>query len=96
MPSPRLSRFRLLADTPLEVAFKDVTYRLELLELPVSGLWQLRASYAGGYWSCVLRSSEADLRKAVFEAGVDLEQATVARTIFERLVKTGRAEIVKG
>jgi hypothetical protein len=40
------------------------------------------------------RSSEGALRKAVYEEGLELERATVARTIFERLVKEGRAEVV--
>jgi hypothetical protein len=30
MPSSRESRFRLLADLPLEIAFKSVTYRLAI------------------------------------------------------------------
>ncbi|HUJ44062.1 MAG TPA: hypothetical protein VLW52_10680 [Opitutaceae bacterium] len=33
MPSPRPTRFRLLADLPLEVAFKGITYRLEIVQV---------------------------------------------------------------
>ena len=50
MPSSRCTRFRLLADLPLDVAFKSITYRLAVAEVPVSGLWQLRATWPGGYW----------------------------------------------
>lgn len=35
-------RFRLLTATPHEVAFKSSTYRLEVVQVPVSGMWQLR------------------------------------------------------
>lgn len=62
--------------------------------LPVSGLSQLRTSDPGGYWLCTYRSSEEELRKAVYEERLDLELATVARTIFERLVKEERAGMV--
>ena len=44
MPPARVTRFRLLADLPLDVAFKSVTYRLATVEVPLSGLWQLKAS----------------------------------------------------
>ena len=88
------TRFRLLADLPLEVAFKSISYRLEIAQVPVSGMWQLRATYSGGYWLCAYQSSEAALRKAIFEEGLEPERATVARTIFERLLKEGRAEVV--
>ena len=92
MPHP--TRFRLLAATPLEVAFTSITYRLEILQVPVSGMWQLRATYPGGYWLCTYQASEEALRKEVCERGVVLETATVTRVIFERLVKEGRAEVV--
>jgi hypothetical protein len=49
----------------------------------------LIAGGAGGY-----RSSEEALRKTIYEEGLELERATVARTIFERLVKEGHAEVV--
>lgn len=42
MPLPRPTRFRLLADLPLEVAFKTVTYRPEIAQVPVSGMWRLK------------------------------------------------------
>lgn len=90
------TRFRLLASLPFEVAFKRITYRLAIVQVPVSGMWQLRASYPGGYWLCAFRASEEALRKEVYKDGVELEQATVARTIFERLVKEGRAERAVG
>lgn len=86
---------RLTADLPLEVAFKSITYRLEIVQVPVSGMWQLRASYPGGYWLCAYQASEEALRKEVCEEGVGLERATVARVVFERLVKEGRAEGVE-
>jgi hypothetical protein len=92
MPTPRAARFRLLAELPLEVAFKSITYRLEIAEVPVSGLWQLEARWPGGYWLCAHAGSEANLRQAVYAVGLELEPATMARTIFERLVKEGRAE----
>ena len=72
---------------------KSITYRLEIAQVPVSGMWQLRASWSGGYWLCAYRSSEEELRKAIYEDGLELERAPVARTIFEQLVKEGRAEI---
>ena len=59
-------------------------------------MWQLRASYPGGYWLCAYQTSEGALRKDVYEEGLELETATVARVIFERLVKEGRAEMVRG
>jgi hypothetical protein len=62
-----------------------------IAELPVAGEWQLQAQWAGGYWLCAHRSSEEALRKEVYEEGVELEKATVPRTIFERLVNEGRA-----
>jgi hypothetical protein len=96
MPSPRPTRFRLLADLPLEVAFKSITYRLAIMQVPVSGMWQLEARWSGGYWLCAYRSSEEKLRKAVYGEGLELERATVARTIFERLVKEGRAARFEG
>jgi hypothetical protein len=40
------------------------------------------------------RGSEEAQRKATYVEGLELERATVARTIFERLVKEGRAEAV--
>ena len=94
MPPADPTRFRLLADLPLEVAFKSITYRLAIVQLPVSGIWQLRASYPGGYWLCEYAGSEKALRAAVYWAGLELEKATVTRVIFERLVKEGRAERV--
>ena len=96
MSSSRRARFRLLADLPLEVAFQSITHRLEIAPVPVSGMWQLRASWSGGYWLCVYRSSEEALREAIHEEGLELERAMVARMIFERLVKVGRAEVVGG
>ena len=59
-------------------------------------MWQLRASYPGGYWLCAYRASEEALRKDVYEDGLEWERATVARVIFERLVNEGRAELVAG
>ena len=52
----------------------------------------MRASYPGSYWLCAYRATEEALRKEVYEEGLELDRATVARTIFERLVKEGRAE----
>jgi hypothetical protein len=74
------TRFRLLAELPLDVAFKSITYRLEVTQVPVSGMWQLRASWSGGYWLCAYRSTEETLRRAVSQEGLELERATVART----------------
>ena len=56
---------------------------------------QLRASYDGGYCLCAYRASEEGLGKEVYERGLELERATVAHTIFERLVKEERAELVQ-
>jgi hypothetical protein len=92
MPTPRAARFRLLAELPLEVAFKSITYRLAIACVPVSGLWQLEAHWPGGYWLCAHAGSEANLRRALYAEGFELEPATVPRVIFERLVKEGRAE----
>ena len=94
MPSPRPTRFRLLAVTPLKVAFPSITYRLEILQMPVSGMWQLRATYPGGYWLCAYQASEEALRKEVYVDGLEYTLATVSRVIFERLVKEGQAETV--
>lgn len=94
IPLPHPTRFRLLAAIPFEVAFTSITYRLEILQVPVSGMWQLRACYPGGFWLCAYQATEAALRKDICEEGVELEMATVARVIFERLVKDGRAEVV--
>lgn len=92
MPLSRPTRIRLLTALPLEVAFTSITYRLAIVQVPVSGVWQLEARWAGGYWLCAHDSSEAKLRKMLFETGVEFERATVAHTIFDRLVKEGRAE----
>jgi hypothetical protein len=94
MLSPHHTCFRLLADLPLEVAFTTITYRLEVVEVPVSGVWQLRASYPGGYWLCTYQASEEALRKEVYLDGLEFGLATITRVIFERLVKEGRAETV--
>ena len=91
MPSSRPIRFRLLADLPLEVAACGITYRLENVQVPVSGLWQLRASYAGGYWLCAYAASEEKLRRTVYQDGLE-PAAEVVRAVFERLAKEGRAE----
>jgi hypothetical protein len=80
---------------PVEVVSRSITYRLAIVQVPVSGMWQLRASYSGGYWLCAYRATEEALRKGVCGEGLDLERATVARTIFERLVKEGRAEAAR-
>jgi hypothetical protein len=34
------------------------------------------------------------LQRAIYADGLELERATVARTIFERLAKEGRAEVM--
>lgn len=73
---------------------KSIICRLAIVQVPVSGMWQLRASYPGGYWLCAFRGSEEALRMAVYEEGLELDRAMMARTIFERLVKEGRAETV--
>ena len=87
-------RSRLLAPLPLAVIFKSVTYWLEVVQVPVSGRWQLRASWPSGYWLCACRESEEELRKAIYGDGIELAPATVAWTIFERLGKEGRGEIL--
>jgi hypothetical protein len=91
MPSPCHTRFRLLAATPLEVAFKSITYRLEVVQVPVSGMWQLRARYPDGYCLCAYQASEEALRKEVYVDGLEFDRATMTRVIFEQLVKEGRA-----
>jgi hypothetical protein len=93
---PSLRRFRLLAALPLTIAFKSITYQLDIAQVPVSGLWQLEARWPGGFWLVAHASSEVALRKAVYAEGVELRRAMVARTIFERLVKEGQAELVAG
>ena len=87
-------RIRLLADLPLDVAFTGITYRLEIAQVAVSGLWRLVARYGGGYWLCAYRVSEEVLRRAIYEGGLEFAGSTVPRVIFERLVKEGRAETV--
>jgi hypothetical protein len=94
MPPADRTRFRLLADLPLEVAFKSLADRLAIVQVPVSGMWQLRASWSGGYWLCAYRESEEALRKAVYGEGLELGRATVPHAVFERLVELGRAEVV--
>jgi hypothetical protein len=80
----------LLAELPLDVALKSITYLPTVVQVPVSGMRQSRASYPGGYWLYAYPASEA-LRKDVCEQELELKRATVARVIFERLVKEGRA-----
>lgn len=41
MSHPSHTRFRLLADLPVEVAFKSITYWLVIAQVPVSGMWRL-------------------------------------------------------
>jgi hypothetical protein len=40
MSLSRAIPLRLSADRPIEVAFKKVTYRLAIAQVPVSGMWQ--------------------------------------------------------
>lgn len=94
MPPPQPTRFCVLAKLPLEIVFKRVTYRLAIAQVPVSSMWHLEARWPGGYWLCAYADSEAKLRKTLCETGVELGRATMPRTIFERLVKEGRAEVV--
>jgi hypothetical protein len=58
-------------------------------------MWQLRASWSGGYWLCAYQASEEALRKAIYEEGLQFGRGTVTRVIFEQLVKDGRAEVVR-
>ena len=87
-------RIRLLDHLPLEVAFTGITYYLAVARAPVSGLWQLEARYAGGFWLCEYCASEEALRKAIYAEGLKFAVPSVPRVIFERLVKEGRAETV--
>jgi hypothetical protein len=88
-------RFHLLADLPLEAVSRIVTDRLEIAQVPVRGMWQLKACYDQGCARCMYRASDAELRKAVHVEGLALEGATVTWVISERLVKEGRAEIMR-
>ena len=90
--SPPSTRFRLLADLPLEVAAGGVTYRLEVVQVPVSGLWQLRASCAGGYWLCAYAPSEEKLRRMVYQDGL-APAAGIMRAVMKMLVTEKRAGI---
>lgn len=70
MPPSRRTRFRLLADLPLEVAFKSVADRLAIVQVPVSGMWQLRASWSRGLLAVRVSQrregvAEGDLRGGV-------------------------------
>jgi hypothetical protein len=94
MPPADHTRFRLLAELPVEVTFKSITYRLVIAQEPVSGLWRFIAVYPGGFWFIEHGGSEETLRRALYRPGLELEPATVPRVIFERLVKEGRAEAV--
>jgi hypothetical protein len=89
--SYRAIRFRLLADLPLEVPFKSITYRLAIARVPASGLWQFEARWPGGHWLCAHADSEHSLRTAIYEEGIVFERATVPWLIFARLVKDGQA-----
>lgn len=84
-------RFRLLAALPLDVKVRGITYHLEFVEVPISGMWQLRASYPDGHWICAFHGSQEGLRQAVYQHGVECDPAMKAMTIFEELVKDGRA-----
>ena len=88
------TRFRLLAALPLDVAFRGITYRLAVAQVPVAGLWQLEARGPGGFWLIAHAGSEEALRRRLYKEGVEFGRATVGRTIFERLVKEGWAEMV--
>jgi hypothetical protein len=90
--SSRSNRFRLLAALPLDVAFRGVTDRLAISQMPVSGAWQLRAEWPSGFWLCGHAASEQALRKAVSEDGLELRRSTVPWLIFERLVKERMAQ----
>lgn len=84
----------LIGALPLEVAFKNLAYRLVIAELPASVRWQLQAQWAGGYWLCAHAGGEEALRATVYGTRSTPERATVARTIFERLVREGGGENV--
>jgi hypothetical protein len=68
----RAIRLRLLAALPLEVAFKSVTYRLAIAQVPASGNWQLQAIGPGGFWLCAHPGSEDAIRAAVCGEGLEL------------------------
>ena len=55
----------------------------------VAGLWELRVSYLAGYRLCAFEGSEAKLSEIIFETGVELERATVARTILWSAARAG-------
>lgn len=80
-----------VAGLALEVAFKSITYRLAIVQVSVSDMWQLKGGWSGGDGLCAYRSSEEALRKAIYEESLELGRATVARAIFERLVKEVKA-----
>jgi hypothetical protein len=93
MASSHPIRLRLHADLPPEVAFGGITYRLAMVQVAVSGLWQLEARWPGGYWLCVHGAGEQALRKAAYDDGIELSRATVPQAIFERLVIEGRGKV---
>lgn len=84
----RATRLRLLADLPLEIEARGITHRFEIVPVPVSGLWQLRASYPGGYWLCAYAADEDKVRRAVYRDGPK-PAARLVRAVFERLVMEG-------
>lgn len=96
MPIYRMRRFRLVARLPLSVVSKGVTYSLTMVPVPVSDQWHLSARWPGGHWLVAYAGGEEALREMIYAKGVELQPATVARMIFDQLVKDGRAESMPG
>lgn len=95
IPAGPATYYRLRVPLPLTVAFRCVSYALDLQTVPAAGRHEIVAhdAAAGTWWPVgPVYLAREFLERAVFEVGVPVRPATVGETIMRRLVLDGRAE----
>ncbi len=89
--------YRLRVPLPITVAFRCVSYVLQLQTVPAAGRHEFVAhDAAAGLWWPIGPSylTREFLERAVFEVGVPVRRDTVGAVIMRRLVCEGRAETI--
>jgi hypothetical protein len=95
IPAGPLTYYRLRVPLPVMVAFRCVSYALDLQTVPAAGRHEIVAQDAavGAWWPVgPVYLAREFLERAVFEVGVPVRPATVGETIMRRLAIDGRAE----